>query len=645
MKAFLCELIFSCAVAGPGAMPVDELTYRNMLYSYYQQDNQQALVSALVAREQGREGENPVRFDLARGSFAFSDGMYGYARETFDSVAEGELTDLDQMRLGFHLAREYHRRQDWVQLGPQLEKIDLGRSWLGRRKFHPEVEFMRAELAVHNGQYAEAEAALARLDEDDPLRAYGLFNLGVAMREADDLTGAERTLEALASTPLEDEDNSELADLKERAKLALSFVAREQQQPRDAEAVLGALPAESRYRDLAMAAYGGLAMETQDYELAARIWMTLQQQDYWTSSTAQARLGFPVSLEKLASQDLALLQYRAAEQSFENRLAVLTDLNEQAADPIWVRGLLLVFSAPDRDQQRMNQIMDRWEEQLGHTDWIEWLATEATHEVLLEWRELLGMQDWLDRLPAKLESFEEVAVERRRRAAKAKVMLHDEGLLRSRSMLGDQIVDQADRLAMLRGAEPVPERDWMWQLGSAEERELIDDLENMRKMVVGNMKPDEQKRWLARIDRLTGVLFWQLMDQSSIRIRELETQLRDNRKLVAEVDSRVSDVESAEAEFSAGVETDFHLFLQRADAISAEVNTARENREIALAAELKRGMQREMREVQQYLLVTRIAIARATDQLAISAGEEGEAGQDVTALTQPAAQIAAEGSE
>ena len=428
MKAFFCELIFSCAVAAPGAMPVDELTYRNMLYSYYQQDNQQALVAALVAREQGREGDNPVRFDLARGSFAFSDGMYGYARETFDSVAEGELTDLDRMRLAFHLAREYHRRQDWAQLGPQLEKIDLGKSWLGRRKFHPEVEFMRAELAVHTGRYADAEAALARLDEEDPLRAYGLFNLGVAMREAEDLEGAERALQALAATPLEDEDNAELADLKERAKLALSFVARERQQPRNAEAVLGALPAESRYRDLAMAAYGGLAMETEDYELAARIWMTLQQQDYWTSSTAQARLGFPVSLEKLASQDMALLQYRAAEQSFQNRLAVLTDLNEQAADPIWVRGLLLVFSAPDRDQQRMNQIMDRWEEQLGHTDWIEWLATEATHEVLLEWRELLGMQDWLDQLPGELASFEEVAVERKRRAATARTMLHDEGL-------------------------------------------------------------------------------------------------------------------------------------------------------------------------------------------------------------------------
>lgn len=624
MKAFLCELIFSCAVGAPGAMPVDELTYRQMLYSYYQQDYQQALLDASVAQAQHRLGDNSVRFELAKGSFAFSDGMYSYARETFDSVDPAELTELDQMRLAFHLAREYHRRQDWAQLSPQLDKIELGKSWFGRRKFHPEVEFMRSELAIHNGQYDMAEAALNRLEPEDQLRAYGLFNLGVAMREASDLVGAQRTFEALSATPLQDPDNSELVDLKERAKLALSFVARENHQTTDAETVLGALPADSRYRDLAMASYASLAMETEDYELAARIWMTLEKQDYWTSSTAQARLGFPVSLEKLASQDMALVQYRNAERSFENRLAVLTDLNAQADDSTWVRGLLLVFSSPDRDAERMNQIMDRWEQQLGHTDWIEWLATEDTHEVLLEWRELLGMQDWLDELPEKLAAFDEVATEQRRRAGQARVLLHDEQLLNNRGALSEQIKAQSEQLAGLRSSRPERSAPWMRKLANAEERKLIDKLTDMETLVHKGMKPGEQQRWLTRIDRLKGVLFWQLVENSASRIRELERGVRDNRQVLADVDGRITEVQNAEAEFSAGVETDFLIFADRAKDISAQVNLARENREIALAAELKRGMQREMREVQQYLLVTRIAIARATDQLAISSIEGGE---------------------
>ena len=51
-------------------------------------------------------------------------------------------------------------------------------------------------------------------------------------------------------------------------------------------------------------------MDNGDYELAARVWLTLRQQDYWTPSTAAARLGYPLTLEQLASRELALQQYR-----------------------------------------------------------------------------------------------------------------------------------------------------------------------------------------------------------------------------------------------------------------------------------------------------------------------------------------------
>jgi hypothetical protein len=65
------------------------------------------------------------------------------------------------------------------------------------------------------------------------------------------------------------------------------------------------------------------------------------------------------------------------------------------------------------------------------------------------------------------------------------------------------------------------------------------------------------------------------------------------------------------------VETDFLAFTDRADLLNADVANALDRRELALAGELRRGMAREMQEVQKYLLVTRIGIARATDQLAL----------------------------
>ena len=90
MKQFLCELILSCVLGSPGVKPIDELTYGTVLYAYYQDDYQQALLETMVAKSQGRRGLDPVRFDLASGSFAFNERMYGLSRETFAGVDFGK---------------------------------------------------------------------------------------------------------------------------------------------------------------------------------------------------------------------------------------------------------------------------------------------------------------------------------------------------------------------------------------------------------------------------------------------------------------------------------------------------------------------------------------------------------------------------
>jgi tetratricopeptide (TPR) repeat protein len=629
MKHFICELILSCVIASPGAKPIDELTYGNVLYSYYQQDYPEALLTAMVAEAQGRTGDDPARFKLAEGSFAFSDGMYELARETFQKVDPAELTELDRMRLAFHLAREYHRRGDYADMSAELAKIDLKSGWLGRRQYHPEVEFMRAEGAMASGDLAGAEATLAHVDDGDPLLAYGLFNLGIAYRDAGDLDGSRRVFERLAGTRIvtggKHPTPAETMDLVQRAKLALSFVAREQHDTADAAGVLGGLPGDGRYRDAALASYGGLAMDNEDYELAARIWLTLQNQTYWTSSTAQARLAFPMSLEKLASREMALAQYRAAEQSFEARLALLTDLSARARDPAWVKSLLLVFSAPEQDDERMAELVERWGAQLGHTDWLEWLATEDTHQVLMEWRELLAMRDWLTLLPGEIAAFQEVSNERRRRSAEARHLLDDESLIASRDALRATVDAQAAVLESLKRETPTPEMGWMGKLASPDEMKLLEDLAGMRALVSTNMKGAEQKKWLGRIARLEGTVFWQIVDTGPARVRELEKAERDNIALLADVDARITRVRNAEREFAAGVETDFLAFTDRADVLTADVGRALNEREVALAGEIRRGMAREMQEVQQYLLVTRIGIARATDALAMeSQTVEGE---------------------
>ena len=73
---------------------------------------------------------------------------------------------------------------------------------------------------------------------------------------------------------------------------------------------------------------------------------------------------------------MALVQFQAAEQSFSARLTDLQQLSTDAQDPAWVQDLLHVFAADDRGGEHMQVMMQNWQERLGHTDWLEWLATD-----------------------------------------------------------------------------------------------------------------------------------------------------------------------------------------------------------------------------------------------------------------------------
>lgn len=630
MKQFFCELLFICSTAtGPGAQPIDDLAYGTVLYEYYQEEYSEALLNVMIAESRGQLGEDAVRFELAKGSFAFAEGMYGYANEVFTGVPDGELTELDQMRLAFHLSREYHRRQDWDALGEELAKIDLGKSWLGKQRVHPEVEFMKAEHAVEVQDFATAETAFAAMDPESPLRAYGVYNLGVAYREAGRLDDAMRTFRGLSKMPTY---TQEALDLSQRARLALALIARDQQNHTRAENVLADLPSEGRYQDVAMAAYGGLAMDTENYELAARIWMTLQEESYWTPSTATARLGFPMSLEKMslqdrrASTDLALQQYKRAEESFSHRHASLTALTNAASDPSWVTGLLEVFARPlqlDEDgkiteaqQFEMQALMQNWEKQLGHTDWLEWLATDSVHQALVQWRDLGEMQTWLGGMQERMNALSEVAVEQQSRSERARGMLVDDGLLEMRTALEAQTVALKERLGELAATEPALTNEWMYPLANSEERELLSDLARMESLLV-HMKPADQAKWSARIDRLKGVVFYEVVAEQKKRERVLNKELKALQAELASIDDKIARVTAAEEQFVAGVGADFTLFQSRADDLLAQVNLARSSREELLAGEIRSRMQDEMQTIEKYLLVTRIAIARATDQLAM----------------------------
>jgi tetratricopeptide (TPR) repeat protein len=621
MKGFLCDWILSCVLSVQPVTPLADLYYGTVLYDYFQDDYSQALLDAMIAERRGAVGDDPVRLQLAKGSFAFADGMFALADQTFASAGADALPPLDKMRLSFHLARESFRREDWDGVERNLVDIDLGKSWLGQQRLHPEVEFMRAELATHRGDYAAARTAIERIDPKQPFRAYALFNLGVALRASGALEEAEAAFTTLGTM---DVYSADALDLKQRGLVALSVVKRERTQPASAESILGAMPADGRYRDLALTSYGGLAMDNGDYELAARIWLSLKNQATWSESSATAQLGLPMSLEHMSSRGLALTHYRAAEATFEGRLAELQTVASRAEDPVWVGGLLQVFARPSTDS-KPSDVMDEWQRTLGHTDWLEWLAAEDVQELLLQWRELHAMADWLNALPDELTTFDALETEQRRRAASARELIAQQGFLDRRAKLAQSLSQSRARIDVLTHEVPERTATWMLSLANADEAKLLESLAAKRAVLMKTPNDASRAGLLARIDYLEGTVFWSLVEERQTRLRDAEKQAAEAEAMLAEIDAKITRVARAEQALAQGVQVDFLAFQGRADAIRNEVAVAIAQRETRLADQIRAGIHREMAQVERQILVTRIAIARATDHLAMdSATEAGE---------------------
>lgn len=611
MKLFLCKLIFTCAAATePEVSPRSELVYGTVLYDYYQQNYSDALLQVRVAQAQGYTEGAETKFKLAEGSFAFSDQMFEYANATFESVDPNELTEIDNLRLSFHLSREHFRVGDWDALATSLSRIDLGTTrFFSKQRFHPEVEFMRSELALNNGDFEAAKSHLDMLDKNDVFKMYGLYNLGGALRASGDVEAAEAAFLEIARTK---PDTVEMQDLQQRALLASAFLQRENGEVVKAEKILGNLPAEGRYRDLALASFGSLAMESGDYELAARVWLSLQQQPMWTPSSASARLGFPLSLENLERQDLALTHYRAAEQSFSARAVKLDELSRQAEDREWVRELLAVFS-----EGRSNpELLERWQEQLGHTDWLEWLSAESVDSLLAQWRDLRRTSDWLQSLPQDLATYEELAGEQKRRARAVKAALADNGLSAEHAALEARIDQKLDELEALKAQETAPDFEWLKAMATPEQSARLLRLNKMYEFS-SRLDAEAEQQWRERLDRLRGVVFWEIADSRPVVLQQMRSAIADVERLSASMEAQAQRLQVAESGLQAGVLADFSQFTQRAGDLAARVEDALATREEQLAMELQRGMQREALQVQQYLLTARVAIARTLDQYAV----------------------------
>jgi hypothetical protein len=377
----------------PVASPAD-LQYRAIMYLLGQELYEPALVQALAIDALSPDAAADVRYKLAEARAAFALRMRSVAQQTAAALDAEQLSAEDRIRVALLRGRDFQQRQDWAGLDGEVEYIGRVRGEIGTTPLpdvDAEVAFMRAELATARGEFVRAGQIIhGDIPARSGLRAFALFNLGVALRTSGDPSRSEQLFSELATMPVYTED---ALDLKQRAQVALSMLKQQRTETASAEAVLRSAPAQGRYHQLVLASYARLAMDHGDYEAAASVWSTLLRESPWSTTGKAAQVAYPQSLENVAGPQVALKEYRRAETNFERRLDDLQTLAARTADPAWdtrlLRGLANLPDAP------LDSAVSEWRTRLGHDDWLAWLSTDETQLLLGEWRELDAMTAWL----------------------------------------------------------------------------------------------------------------------------------------------------------------------------------------------------------------------------------------------------------
>lgn len=401
IKELFCEIFLTCAVVVSTPLTREELMHRSVLFDAYQNDYAGAFVNALALEELGLVDPADASFALTKGSLAVQQGLNGYAAATFARVESGPLSASERLRLSLEKARLYQRQGDFDALKDELARIPKDGSQVGLVR-HSELIFLQAELMLHQRQFESAGRLIETLDSEDPYRAYALFNMAMTLRDSGRTADAFDVLRVLLAMP---GAHREIRDLKDRSRIALAHLSYELDRGDDAAALLEDLPADSRYRNNAVSAYGAYAMQQGDYELAARLFQSAVHEQPWPTEVAYAQIGLPMALQGMTEPAMVLSHFRQAQVRLERRVNVLGEVQKNLLDRSFVTALVRA-TATSAEPGALVKATARWNNELPGQEWLDWMAGGEIAEAVAEWQTLDALRSWTFDVPEKIRGYE-----------------------------------------------------------------------------------------------------------------------------------------------------------------------------------------------------------------------------------------------
>jgi len=540
--------------------------------------------------------------EFSVGDFELNYRMHHRAGRAIRAVLEGNVPESVRNEAAYRLARIHFQKG---QMQHALQALDR---MTGRMddNIRDQASFLRANVYLAIGRPVDAIGILREPSDRKELRSFSGYNLAVALWRAGEEESALRQFEkAGTAIPASTSDRA----ITDKVNLVMGTLLLDEGRFEDAVPALQRVSLDGPFSNQALLSAGWAELSARRVERAVVPWNILAQRDPTQGAVQEALLALPYAYGKLALHGRAAVLYGQALASFDDELRKLDASmksirggnflqalirEEIRHDENWVVKLRELPQTPET--YYLTQLMASHD---FHTGLRNYLDLEDLRVRLETWRASFAAYD--DLIEARLAYFEPILPGQdaafRELDSRMRLRKQQQQLLERR--LEDLLVNPRPQV-----------------LATAAERTAFNRLIQLR-AALGDADDEQAQQSHTRIERLQGLITWQLHTNYHERLTDYHEHLAQLREAMQELDGTYAHyvrVRQIVPHGYSGYEQPFARLRERVDVALQTVNDLMQGQgellESVAIAELERREQR----LQDYLHQARFAMADSYDR-------------------------------
>ncbi|HLO27078.1 MAG TPA: tetratricopeptide repeat protein, partial [Geobacteraceae bacterium] len=344
---------------------------------------------------------NQAKFDV--GDFELAYRMHQRAGRAITAVIEGNVEEPVRNEAIFRLARIYFQKDQPDNARYAVERI----SGAVPPEIRDDLDFLRAQILMANGRFADAARILRNLQDAKSLQGFAAYNLGIALiKDGKELEGRQY-LDRTGQ--IHSNDELTLA-IKDKANLVLGSKLLQEKNFEGAKQVLDRVRLNGPFSDRALLGSGWADAFQGRFERALVPWSTVVTREVTDASVQEAMLAVPYAYGKLNVNGKAALMYGSALEKFGGEVDKLGASIESIREGHFLQALVREEVKQDADWVVKLR-------ELPHTPetyyLLDLMASHDFQESLKNYLDLEQLRTKLASWERDLDAFEEIIAQRR----------------------------------------------------------------------------------------------------------------------------------------------------------------------------------------------------------------------------------------